>query len=53
MAVKIVHTELRQELRFGDRATAEHYIHHHGGANAWYVTTVTPGRSPQRAEHRR
>ncbi|MFC7343630.1 hypothetical protein [Saccharopolyspora griseoalba] len=51
MAVKIVHTELRQELRFGDRATAEHYVHHHGGPRAWRITTV-PGRSPQRTEDR-
>ena len=51
MAVKIVHTELRQELRFGDRATAEHYVHHHGGARAWHITTV-PGRSPKRTENR-
>ena len=43
MAVKIVHTRRGQEVRFGDRATAEHYAAQHGGLDAWRVHTIPRG----------
>lgn len=43
MAVKIVNATWSQEVRFGDRATAERYAAEHGGPGAWQVVTI-PGR---------
>lgn len=44
VAVKIVHTTRSQEVRFGDRATAEHYAAQYGGLDAWRVLPVPGGR---------
>jgi len=53
MAVKIVHTRRGQEVRFGDRATAEHYAAQHGGLDAWRVHTIPRGGAEgDRADHR-
>lgn len=46
VAVKIVHTRRSQEVRFGDRATAEHYAAQYGGLNAWQVVPVPGGHVP-------
>lgn len=40
MAVKIVHTTRSQEVRFGDRATAQRYAAQHGGPGVWRLLTV-------------
>lgn len=40
MAVKIVHITRWQEVRFGDRATAEHYAVQYGGLQVWRVLTI-------------
>lgn len=46
VAVKIVHTTRSQEVRFGDRATAEHYAAQYGGLEAWRVVPVPGGYLP-------
>src|SRR5690606_38857291 len=46
VAVKIVHTTRSQEVRFGDRATAEHYAAQYGGLGAWRVVPVPGGHLP-------
>lgn len=43
MAVKIVHTTRSQEVRFGDRATAEQYAAQYGGLDAWRVLPIPGG----------
>ncbi|GAA3551907.1 hypothetical protein GCM10022222_39370 [Amycolatopsis ultiminotia] len=47
MAVRIVHVDRRQEVRFGDRTAAEQYAKRYGGGRTkWQVVTVrrpTPG----------
>lgn len=43
VAVKIVHTTRSQEVRFGDRPTAEHYAAQHGGLGVWRVLTIPRG----------
>lgn len=45
MAVKIVHTRRGQEVRFGDRVTAEDYAARHGGLDAWRVLNIPRRRS--------
>lgn len=45
VAVKLVHAERSQEVRFGDRSTAESYASQHGGGLAnWHVIPVPPRR---------
>lgn len=46
MAVKIVNTTRSQEVRFGDRATAERYAAQYGGLDAWRVLPVPRGHLP-------
>lgn len=46
VAVKIVHTTRSQEVRFGDRATAEHYAAQYDGLEAWRVVPVPGGYLP-------
>lgn len=40
MAVKIVHQAHGHQVRFGDRATAEHYAAQHGGLAEWRVVVI-------------
>lgn len=49
MAVKIVHVRRPQEVRFGDRATAEHYAAKHGGLVVWKVLPVPRGELVRRS----
>jgi len=46
VAFKIVHTTRSQELRFGDRATAEQYAAQYGGLDAWRVLPIPGGHLP-------
>lgn len=46
VAVKIVHTMRSQEVRFGDRTTAEHYAAQYGGLGAWWVLPIPRGQVP-------
>lgn len=41
MAIKIVHVDRGQEVRFGDRTAAERYAERYGGGlTKWQVVTV-------------
>lgn len=59
MTVKIVHEAYGHQVRFGDRATAEHYATQHGGLADWRVVMTpaaaqfgNPNGSQGRAESR-
>ncbi|GAA2788216.1 hypothetical protein GCM10010470_23470 [Saccharopolyspora taberi] len=52
MAVKIVHTLLRQEVRFGSRGAAERYAAEHGGLDVWWVRAVPLATISKTPAHR-
>lgn len=49
MAVKIVHERHGHQVRFGDRATAEHFAAQHGGLGDWRVVTIPGGAESRKS----
>lgn len=49
MAIRLVHTTRAQEVRFGDRGTAERYAAEHGGLDVW---RLVPAPREANAEER-